>query len=404
MRAVLVSICLASVAMPAAAHERKVVSRAADIDPVALAPLLARGELALVESDASGRSRQVVVFAAIAASPAKVYDAIMNVDAYPEYMRSVVSAKTVRRKGSSFAFDWELNVPILNLKGRRAVRGLRPSKIEMIGVSGHFRDSHERWELTPLDGGKRTLAVLYRTLDIRTAGLLLRTMVDLEPSMDHGINAAAGFVNIRDLARHCEGLPLAVPGRHTGPIPAFVPVLADKPQLEALSGLMNHGELALIESHPDGSLRQVTVLTVVNASAKQLMAVAHAPKTWPDFVPNLVKQDVFEEGKGKLRLEYEIDVPLMNIEGINRMTIHENGEIDMYAVSGDVSRGQWRWEFKALDDKRTVPIHYAYTDVRSASWFVNKLVESQPLFEHGAVVTATTIAVRALKARAEGDR
>jgi hypothetical protein len=35
---------------------------------------------------------------------------------------------------------------------------------------------------------------------------------------------------------------------------------------------------------------------------------------------------------------------------------------------------------------------------------VKKLIEKQPLFEHGIVVAASTVALTAMKARAEGKR
>ncbi len=397
-------IALVATAAPALAQLRRVESRRSDVDPAALDRLLVRGPIALVESLSNGRSKQCVVFATVNASPEQVWDTLWAVEDYPKFMRSVERMKIVRSQGGLQMFDWELNVPVFNLRGRRMMRGKRPFALELRGVSGHFRDAHEAWELYPLDGGTRTLIALYRTVDVANGGVLLKTMVELEASMEHGINASVSFVQIRDLSRHLEGLPPARPGHHTGPLPEFRPLLADATELTALRGLLQHGELAMIESHEDGSLRQVTVLASVAAGPGKLTAVAHRPDTWPSFVPNLVSQKVTEESKGVLRLEYEIEVPLANVEGVNRMTIHEDGSVDMVAVSGDVSRGKWRWEFRALPDGVTVPVHYAYTDVRDASWFVKKLVEQQPLFEHGVVATASTIAVRALKARALGQR
>ena len=52
----------------------------------------------------------------------------------------------------------------------------------------------------------------------------------------------------------------------------------------------------------------------------------------------------------------------------------------------------------------TVPVHYAYSDVRKASFFTRKLIEKEPLFEHGAVIASTAVALTAVKARAEGRR
>ena len=86
------------------------------------------------------------------------------------------------------------------------------------------------------------------------------------------------------------------------------------------------------------------------------------------------------------------------------MTIEKDGSVDVVAQSGDIKRGRWRWEFLALGENRVIPIHYAYSDVRKASWVTERIVKSQPLFEHGIVIASGTVAMTAMKARAEGKR
>jgi ribosome-associated toxin RatA of RatAB toxin-antitoxin module len=321
-------------------------------------------------------------------------------------MKTVVKNKIVKRQGDMFAWDWELDVPVFNLKGTRMMRGKRPELIEVRGVSGNFKESRERWELFPIDGGKKTLAAFYRSTDIDSAGLIVKTMIKMEPSMEHGVNLAAGFVYVRDIRRHVENLPEPkVQGEH-GAVPEFH-TLSFGPSgvdLAQLKKLLEFGQLALIESNPDGSLRQVALLAIVDAPKQTLASVVYAPGKYPEFIPNLAKQKVTEESKNHLKLEYELEVPLVNLQGVSKMTIEDDGSVDVVAVDGDIKRGRWRWEFNALSDKITIPIHYAYSDVSETSWFVKKLIEKQPLFEHGIVVAASTVAVRAMKARAEGKR
>jgi ribosome-associated toxin RatA of RatAB toxin-antitoxin module len=385
---------------------RQVASRRAVIEPEAIAKVLARGELALVESNPDGSAAQIVFFSAMNAAPEKVYDVVIDVESYPKFMRSVVKNKIIRRQGEMFAYEWELDLPVFNLKGVRAMRGKRPELIEAKGVSGNFKESKERWELYPLDGGRRTLAVFYRSVDIESAGLIMKTMIKMEPSMEHGVNLAAGFVYVRDVRGQVEGLPTPKIRNERGAVPEFRRLAIGPDGLEPgqAKALLQFGQLALIESNDDGSLRQVALLAAVGASKQTLASVVHQPAKYPEFIPNLAKQRVTEESKNHLKLEYEVEVPMVNLEGVSRMTIEDDGSVDVIAVDGDIKRGRWRWELYALGDKMTVPIHYAYSDVSETSWFVKKLIEKQPLFEHGIVVAASTVAVRAMKARAEGKR
>jgi ribosome-associated toxin RatA of RatAB toxin-antitoxin module len=145
-------------------------------------------------------------------------------------------------------------------------------------------------------------------------------------------------------------------------------------------------------------------MTSIRATRDKVVKIAHDAERFPEFVPNLVRYDVSKRKDGGLLLDYEIDVPMVNIEGQMNMDIGKNDQIEMTAVAGDIKRGQWLWTFQSLGPNLTVPINYSYTDVTDTSWFVRKLVEIQPLFEHGVVVASSTVQVRAIKERCEGRR
>jgi ribosome-associated toxin RatA of RatAB toxin-antitoxin module len=386
------------------ARPQFVKSRRASIDPAAVSPLLARGELALVESRSNGRPWQVVTFSIMNAPPADVFEAVSSVEIYPKYLFSVDEAKVLSKRQGMELSEWALNIPIVGLKGRRVMRARSPSLVEFKGVSGHFKNHHERWELLPIAGGRRTLVVMHRSVDLaHNGGLLLKAMIALEPSLEHGIYIAASFVQIQDLRRYVERLPRAKPGHHKGPIPSFTQAF-DQASLKSLQALMKLGELSLIESHPDGSLKQTAVMTTVSVNREKVVRVAHDAQRFPEFVPNLVRYDVSKGKDGTMLLDYEIDVPLVNIEGQMSMEIGKDDQVKMTAVAGDIKRGKWLWTFQSLGPNITVPIHYSYTDVRDTSWFVRKLIEIQPLFEHGVVVASSTVQVRAIKERSEGKR
>ena len=391
-------------AVAAEAAPRPVMSRRAAIDPNGLKPYLDRGDLALVESDADETTRQLVLLSRIAVPPARVWEAVMNVERYPKFMKTVAKAKVMQRHRGQMVFEWSLDLPVLTLSGVRAMRGKRPHVVEIRGVRGHFHEARERWELFPINGGKSTLVALYRIVDVKDGGLILKAAVELEPTMDQGLNLAAGFVFINDLRNHLEGRPPPKISARDGPVPELETLnKGGRPNLKPVEKLMEYGQLALIESQPDGSLKQVSVMAVVEAPKAKLVEAVHTPEKWTEFVGNLADQKVTREPGGTILLDYELEVPLVNVEGQNRMSF-DGDSVEMVAVGGDITRSRWRWEFYDLGPNRSVPMHYAYTDVTEASWLVRKLVAQQPTFEHGIVVAASTIAVRAMKARAEGKR
>lgn len=390
----------------AEAGRRRVETRRSDIHVETMARLARLGEVALIESTPAGGCRQVVMFSVMAAPPARIWEVIMDVGAYPKFLDTVVRSDVVKQAKNQVMFDWEVDIPFFNLEGRRMQRGRRPRFVEVRGVSGHLRGSHEAWELFPLEGGKQTLVAFYRALDTDTGGMLLETMIELEPSMEQGANLATGFVHLRQLRRHVESLPKASYRARTGEVPAFAKLALDRRgiDLERVAPLLRHGQLALIQSYDDGALKQVALLAEVNASKTKLEKIVQDPARYPEFIPNFADQKVTPTDSGRLRMEWELEVPMVNLTGTSLMTIEKDGSVDVVAVEGDIKRGRWRWEFNERPGGVVIPVHYAYSDVRESSWVTKMLVERQPLFEHGIVIASTTVAMTAMKARAEGRR
>jgi ribosome-associated toxin RatA of RatAB toxin-antitoxin module len=393
-------------AADASAASMTVTSRRSDFDLPTLSKLAELGEVALIESTPEGRCKQIVMFSVLEAKPERVWDVVMDVSAYPTFLDTVVRIDIVKKAHTQVMFDWEVDIPFFSLEGRRQQRGKKPYTVEVRGVSGHLKGSHERWELFPIDGGKRTLAVFYRALDTETGGVLLNTMIDLEPSMEQGANLATGFVHLRQLRQHIEALPGQTFAARTGDVPPFerLALGAGGVDLDKLSPLLRHGQLALIASYADGALQQVALLAEVNAPREKIASIVSDPAKYPEFIPNFAEQKVSKAGDNKLKMEWELEVPMVNLTGTSMMTIEADGSVDVVAVDGDIKRGRWRWEFNQLREGVVVPIHYAYSDVRESSWVTKMIVDKQPLFEHGIVIASGTVAMHAMKARAEGKR
>ena len=366
--------------------------------------LLETTDITLVESDSHGRPWQVLILAVVEARPKRVFDVIADVSNYPKFLQSVSSSKVLKRNRGMELSSWALNVPVLGLKGKRAMRPQPPGVVEFRGVSGHFKQHRERWEIYPHSSPDRAIVAMYRSVDLKkNGGFLLKTLLTLEPSIEHGMYAAASFVQLEDLRRYLEKKPKAKPGKHKGPMPSFQEQLSSK-KLQTLMPLLKRGEVSLIYSNDDGSFQQSTVLTIVNAPREKVIEIAHDADKYPEFVPNLERYKLEKSDKGYNVIDYEIDLPLMNIEGLMKMKIGAAHSVAMDALKGDIERGKWLWTFGGLNEETTIIAHYSYVDITKASWFISKLVEIQPLFEHGSVTALSMVQVRAIKERCEGKR
>ncbi len=388
----------------ASAETKQVNSHADDLPIELLARLCDRGMVALVETLGDGRSRQVVLFARLPAEPQRVYDVLMDVQSYPKFLNTVDDVRILGRRQGLTAFSWNLDLPLMALRGTRLQRGLPARIIESRGRTGHLRGTRERWEFYPVEGG--TLVAFYRALDTETGGFLLRTLVELEPSIDAGANLSSGFIHLRGLERHLAGLPAVttMPEGRTGPVPSFKPLgVGNDVSLDALRPLLTHGLLAVIESHDDGSLRQVALLGLAKTSAEQFQKVVATPSLYPEFMPNISEQKVTPLDDGRLQLEWTIETPVTSMSGTALMQV-ETSTVQITAVSGDVARARLLWRFMPVADDQSVAVYYTYSDIRSASWVTRMMLNAEPLLEHGMVAAAATVALTAMTARAEGRR
>src|SRR5215471_13764561 len=192
---------------------------------------------------------------------------------------------------------------------------------------------------------------------------------------------------------------------------AAVPLRALPPEVvQKIEPLAGRGELALIESKADGRLRQITIYTLVNAPPDKCDYVIAHPKEYPWFVPNVVKSELAGEidgGKKGLFYSWELDVPLVNLKGISRMTYGDppvasaGRRFHVETIAGDVPDGTWDWDFLPAPGGKTIIAYHGYADIRRSSWFLKKIIEHNKTIEHGAFLASGIVFVKSVKLRAE---
>jgi ribosome-associated toxin RatA of RatAB toxin-antitoxin module len=195
-----VSVPVAVAAAPRMVELQELVSRA---ELQALAPLLARGELSLVQSWPSGRLRQVTVLALIPAPPSRVWAALTDYAAYPEFMPNVASVEILGRQGQDTVVHYELEVPGTNVEYTLRHRHQPEARVDiwLEDDEGDIRTGGWRWELVPHDGGKATLVLYHLYTDVRESSWIVKQMLSAQPAMEHGLNVATGLVTVQALQR-----------------------------------------------------------------------------------------------------------------------------------------------------------------------------------------------------------
>src|SRR5690242_8822361 len=72
---------------------------------------------------------------------------------------------------------------------------------------------------------------------------------------------------------------------------ATAPTLVELPteKVQAMEPMLRGGEIALIESNPDGRMKQISIVALASAPVSVVRSLLTTPEHWSEFVPNATK-------------------------------------------------------------------------------------------------------------------
>jgi hypothetical protein len=165
-------------------------------------------------------------------------------------------------------------------------------------------------------------------------------------------------------------------------------------ELEKLAPLVALADVACIESQPDGTMKQVTVLTWIAAPPAVVRDVIEASERYKEFIPNLTQSTREPLPDGGWLSVWRMELPVSSFEGRSRF--HRDGEAIL--VRGD-DEATYRYETIGSGGG-TLLVQYGFVDVKHANAFVRAFVKRQPMMEHGLALSAQLLFVTAMRAEA----
>lgn len=192
-----------------------------------------------------------------------------------------------------------------------------------------------------------------------------------------------------------------------GALPPKLTRTVSKSDVSALVPLLELGELSLVESYPNGRLKQATVIGLIKAPPAKVWAVITDYKNYPKMIPSVVELEIISKKGDDLVIEMEIEVPGSNVEYKRHDRLFPPDRIEMWPEDeeGDITRGRWRWELVPhADGAQTILIYTLYYDVGESSWILRQFLKETPTAEHGLNVATGQVSIRAFKKAAESGR
>ena len=165
-------------------------------------------------------------------------------------------------------------------------------------------------------------------------------------------------------------------------------------ELERLAPLVAHADVACVESNPDGTMKQVTLLAWVPVAPAVMRDVIVRTERYREFVPNLSKSTNEPMGDGRWKSQWKIELPVSSFEGTNVYEL----DGDAVVLKGD-GNARYRYEMLPVGEG-TLLVQYGFTDVRGSNAFVRAFVRRQPMMEHGLALSAQVMFVTAMREEA----
>ena len=233
---------------------------------------------------------EVRVATLVAASPADVQAVLRTPAAYRQAIPALERADVIARRaraggGEDLLVDWELEIPLFNLKGKMWVGG-DGQRVVLDLFEGNFAPGQLvfTWDLGSRPG--QTVLALKAAVSNQAGGWLIRSVAARSRFAGPAINAAAAYVAVRAtaaLAEHPRDPGARRP--QAAPAPPPLAVLNGHALAERLLGAEGIGAscLGLVKRAPSGRLALVEIAAPTRRPAREASAALAALESWRAF-------------------------------------------------------------------------------------------------------------------------
>jgi len=168
----------------------------------ALAPLLARGQVIVVDSNAKGKMRQVTVIENVRAPFAKVLAAVSTPSNYSKAIRAISEIKVHSAAPKEIFFSWTLGFSVFSITSKNRMSSVDQG-VTIEGLEGDLAGAVWRWQIVPTTPDN-TVVAYHGFADVKRAAMILEATVKREPYLEHGLMAGSNMVMLRAMKRAVE--------------------------------------------------------------------------------------------------------------------------------------------------------------------------------------------------------
>ncbi|HEY1585325.1 MAG TPA: hypothetical protein VGH63_06520 [Polyangia bacterium] len=360
-----------------------------------LVPSLGEQDLALIESDAAGKLKQISTMTLVAAPPSLVHDVVAHPERYGQFVPNMSRSDIRREPGGTIVHDYKLDYTVASVDGRHRyvflppVAGQAAPPIDVYDPDDNGT-RHYRWEFYATPGGAGTLVVEYGYSQIPADGIYGKLMKRAQ-TLEYGLALIPQITLMLAVKHRAEQLSPGQPRPSTaGAQPS-------------LGFLLDRGAVALFRK--SGShVTEVNLVDRTRARPDVLEHVAANTAAWSKFVPTISRSTSVGQRQGLPATEIEQSLPLMSWNTTWGVFANATA-VDMFGLDGDLTRARMRWDVRALPASampmQSEIVLRAMVDYDHGSVVVRELYKLEPLFQYGIDVGLQLVILRGIRAQAE---
>jgi len=158
-------------------------------------------------------------------------------------------------------------------------------------------------------------------------------------------------------------------------------------------------DLVFFDSTRPGQQTPILAAALTRAPLARLRAVLADPAAYQRAVPSFRRAEVRGRSGAAVQVEWELEVPLWNLEGKLWLTPVADGA-DIHLAEGDLAPGSFQLRARPTPGGVVLTIA-GHANLGEANWATRRLVKRSPLAEPAMTATATWVLLRALVLEAE---
>lgn len=166
---------------------------------------------------------------------------------------------------------------------------------------------------------------------------------------------------------------------------------------DGLDALLARGEVTLLETRPDGRLRQVTAIGLVEAPVDVVWAKLTDFAAYESWMPQVADSTVVSTEGNTVVVDFSVAVVGPNVNFRQKLTLDPATRVIRGEwVDGALKGSRWEWRLEPRGE-HTLAHRVLFTNVVDTNWIVRSVEDENHTLEYGINVATGVVEMRGLK-------